>query len=457
LAGRKKNKIIKYRKPGNLNVGVVIFAFIFVYMMICVGVYFSKETVHIYEVSTGSLTSYADYSALILRNETTETTDTAGYINYYVRNGRKVGVGDLVCSIDETGQTLELLTSTTGENQLSTSDLKAFKSDAMEFVLSYDSMDFSSVYDMKSSLQSSLLEYVNASTMEELSGQLSSDTVGFVKKYAAASGIFSSVMDGLESVTPAEVTSDMFDTDAYSRTSMGNGTVVAAGTPIYRRVENEEWYLIFQITEEDRERFANADTLTLSFKGTDLETSGQFEMYAGADGNIYGKITLKRYMIQFIDKRYVNIEIATNNISGLKIPVSSVVEKLYYKVPMEYRNEDGDVLVETYGTDGTVTVEKIDSIVYSSDNDFCYVDGNDVSAGQYIIREDSTDRYQLALTAMVKGVYNVNKGYTIFRKVEIINESEEYYIISKSGSAVSQYDHIVLNGDSVVEGQIIYY
>jgi hypothetical protein len=113
--------------------------------------------------------------------------------------------------------------------------------------------------------------------------------------------------------------------------------------------------------------------------------------------------------------------------------------------------------VETYGTDGTVTVEKIDSIVYSSDNDFCYVDGNDVSAGQYIIREDSTDRYQLALTAMVKGVYNVNKGYTIFRKVEIINESEEYYIISKSGSAVSQYDHIVLNGDSVVEGQIIYY
>lgn len=457
MAGRKNSKIIKYRKPWNLNVGVVIFAFVFVYLVICVGVYFSKETVHIYEVTTGSLTAFADYQALILRNETTHTTDTAGYINYYVRSGRKAGVGDLIYTIDETGQTLELLTAGTGENRLSAEDLVEFKSEVMEFVLSYDPMNFSSVYDIKSGLQSSLIEYVNANTLEELSGHLSSDTAGFAKTYASQSGIISSVLDGLEAVTPAEVTAELFDTAAYPRTMLSSGTAVAVDTPIYRSVESEEWYLIFQITEADRERFANAATLSLTFQGTDLQVTGGFEMYTGADGNTYGKITLNRYMVQFIDKRYVNIRITTSDLTGLKIPVSSVVEKTYYKVPMDYMNSDGQVLLETYGADGSATVEKLEAITYTMDEDYCYVAGDEADPGQYVIREDSNDRYQLALTASVQGVYNVNKGYTVFRKVEIINESEEYYIVSAAGSSISRYDHIVLNGESVEEGQIIYY
>lgn len=457
MAGKKNSKIIKYRKPWNLNVGVVIFIVVFIYLVICVGVYLSKETVHIYEVAEGSLTAYADYQALILRNETTQTTDTAGYINYYVRNGQKAGVGDLVYTIDETGQTMELLAAGTGENRLSADDLAEFKSDAMEFVLSYDPMDFSSVYDMKSSLQSSLIEYVNASTLEELSGQLSSDTAGFVKRYAGQSGIISTVLDGLESVEPTDVKAEMFDTGKYPRTMISSGTAVAVDTPVYRSVESEEWYLIFQISEEDRERFANAGSLTLTFKGTDLQVTGSFEMYTGADGSIFGKITLNRYMIQFIDKRYVNIQIVTSDITGLKIPVSSVVEKTYYKVPMDYMDSDGTVLLETYGVDGSSTVEKLDAITYMNDKDYCYVDGDAADPGQYVVRQDSNDRYQLALTAPVKGVYNVNKGYTVFRKVEIVNESEEYYIVSVSGSGISRYDHIVLNGSAVVEDQIIYY
>lgn len=457
MAGKKNSKIIKYRRPWNLNVGVVIFIVVFIYLVICIGVYLSKETVHIYEVSEGSLTAFADYQALILRDETQQTTDTAGYINYYVRNGQKAGVGNLIYTIDETGQTMESLATGTGENRLSADDLTEFKSDAMEFVLSYDPMDFSSVYDMKSSLQSSLIEYVNASTLEELSGQLSADTAGFVKSYASSSGIVSTVLDGLESVTPSDVTAEMFDTSKYPRTKLSSGMAVAVGAPVYRNVESEEWYLIFQITEEDQERFANTSSLTFGFKGTDLQVKGSFEMYSGADGGIYGKITLNRYMVQFIDKRYVNIQIVTSDITGLKIPVTSVVEKTYYKVPMDYMGSDGTVLLETYGVDGSTSVEKLDAITYMDDQDYCYVGSDEASPGQYVVRQDSNERYQLALTAPVKGVYNVNKGYTVFRKVEILNESEEYYIVSASGSGISRYDHIVLNGAAVVEDQIIYY
>ena len=71
---RKKSKIIKYRKPWNLNVGIIIFTFIFVYLAACLFVYMSKEKVSIYEVSKGSLTDYADYDALIKHVHTLKGT-----------------------------------------------------------------------------------------------------------------------------------------------------------------------------------------------------------------------------------------------------------------------------------------------------------------------------------------------------------------------------------------------
>ena len=53
-------------------------------------------------------------------------------------------------------------------------------------------------------------------------------------------------------------------------------------------------------------------------------------------------------------------------------------------------------------------------------------------------------------------MYCVNKGYTQFRKVDIIDRNNEYYII-KQGSAygVKVYDHIVLDYSTVKEDELI--
>ena len=41
----KGNKIEKYRRPINLNIGMIIFAVIFVYVIICIFMYLSTEHV----------------------------------------------------------------------------------------------------------------------------------------------------------------------------------------------------------------------------------------------------------------------------------------------------------------------------------------------------------------------------------------------------------------------------
>ena len=457
---KKNSKVTTYRKPLNLNVGVVIFAFIFVYLVASVVIYMGKEEVHIYEVAEGTLTdsAYADYTALILRDETVSTADTTGYINYYIRDGRKVGKGDLVYTIDETGKMLELFDQNTGESSLPSEDLQEFKAEAAQFSLSYDPMDFAEVYDMKSSMQSSLLEYVNANALEELAGQLNSqDTANFVKAYAAKSGVVSAILDGLEGLSPEQIKAEHFDSSAYPKKILGSGQGVESGTPVYRTIQSETWHIVFPMKEADVNRFQGVERMNLTVKGSAQELSGPFEMYIGADGNTYGKLTFQKYMIQFVNKRYINVQIHVENLTGLKIPQSSVVYKNFYRVPKEFVTDGKEFLIEVYAEDGTMTVQKADALTIINDEEYCYLDSSKFKAGLHVVKMDSNDRFQLAQTVNLPGVYNVNKGYTVFRKIHILEESDEYLIVSPLDSGISAYDHIILNSDMVAEGDIIYY
>ena len=57
MAKKKQRKVVKYRKPRNLNVGMIVFAIIFVYMFFSVSTYLRKEKVQFYEVTEGSIVS----------------------------------------------------------------------------------------------------------------------------------------------------------------------------------------------------------------------------------------------------------------------------------------------------------------------------------------------------------------------------------------------------------------
>ena len=48
------------------------------------------------------------------------------------------------------------------------------------------------------------------------------------------------------------------------------------------------------------------------------------------------------------------------------------------------------------------------------------------------------------MTQSVQGVYNINRGYTVFRRIEILSSNDEYYTIKKGTDyGLSVYDHIV--------------
>ncbi len=77
MADSGNNNITKYRRPINLNIGMIIFAVIFIYVIICVFMYLSTEHIVGYEVKEGSLSSDNIYKGLALRSEKIITSTNA--------------------------------------------------------------------------------------------------------------------------------------------------------------------------------------------------------------------------------------------------------------------------------------------------------------------------------------------------------------------------------------------
>ena len=109
---KKPQKVVRYPRSSqrglrafirNINIGKLIFLVIFIYMLFSVYTYWSREKIQPYEVTEGAIVNDRNYTGIILRKETTQYLDTSGYVNYYVREGRRVAVGTSICSVDETG------------------------------------------------------------------------------------------------------------------------------------------------------------------------------------------------------------------------------------------------------------------------------------------------------------------------------------------------------------------
>ena len=91
MAKKKSKKIIRYRRPLNINVGMIIFAIIFVYLLFSATTYLNRDKIQFYEVVDGGIVSTRIYRGLILREEQVRNAERSGYINYYLPEGKQVG------------------------------------------------------------------------------------------------------------------------------------------------------------------------------------------------------------------------------------------------------------------------------------------------------------------------------------------------------------------------------
>ena len=152
--------------------------------------------------------------------------------------------------------------------------------------------------------------------------------------------------------------------------------------------------------------------------------------------------------------------------NGLKVPVSSIVSRDFYRIPEEYatasQKSEKEVFLQTmtFRKDGSEERKNITANVYSKDaEDHSYlVDASVLSDGDYVLMPGTTKKFEISDDdkETIQGVYNINKGYAVFRQINILDQNEEFCIVQPDNAyGLAAHDRIALNASQVKEDQII--
>lgn len=460
-----KSKIKKYRKPLNLNIGMIIFGVIFIYVVVCVIMYFQTSHIVRYEVKEGSLTANNTYRGVIIRDETVVYSQSAGYANYYAREGERVAKNALVYIVDETGRFSEdLEAAAMGENSLTERELTEFRDEIINFVHEFDSTNYDNTYDIKYSLKNTVLKLANKSMLENISSLSGTSGVNINYFYAPATGIVSYWTDGYEELTAQDVTSDVFENkNKYEKKQMLNNSLMASGDAAYKICTSEKWSLVIPVEAARGAQLVEEGYIKVRFLKNQYESWAEVKLLTNADGNTYLKLDFNNSMITFINDRFIDVELIVEDETGLKIPVSSIVQKEFFLIPESFvipggNNGGESIMRQCYLEDGTISSEIIEVEVYNFDSESkeYYLDSTFLNAGDVLYKLDGQETYTVSKRASLTGVYNMNKGYADFKQIIILYQNDEYAIVkSNTKYGLNVYDYIVLNAESVSDDQFI--
>ena len=457
-------KIIPYRKKRIINVGVIIFLLVFFYLILILVKFATRKQIRYNEVVEGSMSENKTHTGLILRDESVQVSPDGGYINIYMRDGKRAAVGSRVYSLDATGDLKKLMEASAGkEDTISDSSVIEMKKKLSNFASNYSDSDFEYVYDTKYLLDNAASEYSNLINIENIDNISNENGLSLNVVTSPYSGEISYAMDDIAEKKEEDLTKSDFDTSKHPISYIKNEQLIEAETKVYRIVNSESWSIYFEFEKGEEELYAEKKALTVKFKSNGLTLTGDYSVVETKDGYSLGKLTFDKYMVQFISNRYAEFDIKSSVVNGLKIPSKCVLEKDFYTIPVEYMAKGGDGVsdgfykqVDKDGTTSTVFVPE-DIIKITDTNCYISTENKDIASGDKLIKPDSNEIFEVSNKEKLLGVYNINKGFTVFKNIDILGSNKEFYIVDKvTKYGLKVYDHILLNPDGFKEGDFIY-
>jgi len=457
-----KKEIVKYRSSGNFNIGVVIFFIIIIYVLFNIFSYLTKSHIAEYQVQQGTIASNNIYQGIIVRDETVEYAQQNGYINYYVKNASKVSVNDVVYSIDTDGSISKAIaTSGSEQNAISKESLTAISLELDAFVKDYNENQFGECYTFFNNLNSEIAQSVNTNALTELSDKVNQAEANqtFYQMKSTADGVVVYEVDGFENYTIEDITSSEINYTGYKSIHLFENDKVKKSDPVYKRINSEDWNIIIPIKESLAKELNERSSVKIRFCKDDFTTNAACNIIK-TDENYFLNISLKKAMIRYANDRFIDVELVMSEKSGLKIPQSAITTKEFFTIPKEYFTVGGDSnepgLMLKHTVDGENTVKLVNPTLYYETEEYYYVDSEEVSAGDLVLMSDSQSTYQIGTDkGTLIGVYNINKGYAVFKQINIIYENEEYAIVeTKTSYGISLYDHIALDASEIKENQL---
>lgn len=457
----QEEKIIPYRKRKQMNIGIVIFGIIFVYLIATIVMYITAPHITVYEVRQGSILKDNAYTGLALREETVVYADESGYINYYAENNSKQRIGTIVYTLSnekivfEEGKNEAQIILTDEENRSLLRKIQSYNNQFHE-------TDFSSTYQLKSELQSSLNRIASLSKTEQLDTMLTSGNYsGLTAKRAVKDGIIVYTVDGMEELTLETLKLEHIKKANYNKTEFANNNKIKSGDPVYKLITNDEWKLLLCVTDDTKATLSDKTSVKVNFKKDNQVMRANISFLEGYDSPVLC-LSFTDSMVRYANDRYLDIELILEDESGLKIPKSAETSKEFYVVPNTYLTQGGNtssdgVMRQRKDAEGNSITEFMHVTVYYEEDEMVYLDPNEFKPEDVLIKPDSNETFAFNETRSLKGVFSINKGYAVFKQIKILCESDEYYIVEEGNSfGLSNYDHIALDSTNIKENDVVF-
>lgn len=457
---KKDKKVTKFNRFVRVNAVTVIIFAIMVYL-ICVFVSsLNKDTITTYTVTEFNVSNDINLDGVIVRQEQILSASTNGYLCCYEGEGQKVPINKPVFTIDSSGTVVkDALSSNDATSVLSDDDFKNLRATVSSYKYNYSDLDFGSIYMLENQFINELYEFTTKIISED-TRLINSTSLNDV--IATEPGVLSYNIDGFESLTVDNVNMNTFTNQSTIINVFKTGDEVKSGNNIAKVILSDKWNIICPISEEDLDLIKDEALLRFRISGSNITIKAPFEIINKPDG-VYLNITMTRFMIDFLQDRYVSVTIKRQNDNGLKVPVSSVVTKQVVHIPRQYLTAAGDEKsvnklgrkVKREGKDSSLEYF-VPDVIYS-DEDYIYVDIDEFLEGDKIcdITNDKETLWTFFDTSTCEGVYVANKGQAEFRYIKPTKQIDDFYVVDPTGN-IKSGDQIVLEQAEVKESQIIY-
>jgi len=395
---RKRKKRIRY----------ALFGFVLVYI-------FFRSVPSLFAIGTKtelpekySVDDKISTEAIIIKDETVYTSDGAGQVKFIAKEGERVPVGAKILELtllsdtsqlkerlEEIENKIAVLSETGGENSREKDNGNNIKDGIDDVIDEIQASISREKFDIADDLKDKLISYYNKEMeisyddtligyslealekeKQEIEKQISNSIVNY---YSKISGIVSYKFDGYEKdYTVAN--KDLYNYSDFKSIkeqlkSSATGEKVEVRQPIFKIINNFEWYMLIKIDNvDDIEGYKEGDSILLSGKDIIGNLRGHIEKISieGDKGVILCRFN--RNFENYYDKRYIKLDIIKNKYDSFRIKKKCVIEK------------DGLKGVYIKDISGIVRFRPIEII--SEDEDYVYISTGDKNNYIYIEEGD---------------------------------------------------------------------
>ena len=480
------------RRGSPINVmTIVLFAIILIYMVkYTVDFVSGSSTINIDTVDYGTIDIPNSFNGIVVRDEYVVTASKTGQPSFNYAEGDKIKKNAAVCTISESesSKSAEDKLQTIDENIIETQknkiDISKYKDEINSVENSIAASvasaqtritlgNYNDVYTMRSAVQTQMdiRTDIWISENSESSDSMAAERETYASQLANSleslsapeSGILVLSSDGNEEKFTPDILANITEKDinaSYDIKYMSKTTTIDAGSPAFKIVRSNTWYICAYIENSIASDWQEGDSKTIRGVVDKSEISVDFQiasMTAG-DSKTYVVFKTDKNIQDFLNVRTLEFYITDSSYQGLKIPNTAIIEKTFLKIPSGCVSESlngTSVVKRVNGKDELVKVE-----IESSDDEFSYIrqDFDTLKIGDIILNGtgETAVEYTISEVSTQVGVLTANGAYAEFAGITVLGQNSQYTIADPSSSSLKAYDKIVVNASDINEGDELY-